>query len=205
MRPTTRDYSVKFGRGQDMGTEEQKAFPFIYSLVNRNDDTWLPVAAGVQPSLANIGPTVPANSRITHNVVLDPDYNFKMLSIKYTVYKWLRPSYLWYTVSSGTISDGMDPGMDHQGTPLSHYVGITLSFQGSGSVFQYGGPDFGPLAGGARLPLPLDVIQGYEYGYLRVRSPRLLPRQGHLVFEITNSFSSDIVIGAAIYGMKIRI
>jgi hypothetical protein len=140
--------------------------------------------------------------------VLDPDYNFKMLSIKYTVYKWLRTSlrYLWYDATLASCgTDGMDPGMERFGTPITHYVGITLSFQGSGSVFQYGGPDFGPLAGGARLPLPLDDIQGYEYGYLRVRSPRLLPRQGHLVFEITNSFSSDIVIGAAIYGMKIRI
>ena len=208
-RQQTEDFSVKFGRDPSLGLEEQKAFPFIYTFVNHNDDTWRPGGAGLA-NLSNIGPVIPANSKITHNVVLDPDYNFKLLAIKYTAYKYLRDEgfdgYLWYTVSSVIISDGMDPDMDFIGTPLYRYVGITLSFQGSGSKIIHGGPDAGPIYAGQRVPLPFDVIQGYDYGFLTTRVPYLLPRQGVMTFEITNSSPYyDIVVGAAIYGMKIRI
>jgi len=203
-RQQTEDFAVKFGRDPSLGLEEQKAFPFIYTLVNHNDDTWQPGGAGLA-NLVNLGPVVPANSKITHNVVLDPDYNFKLLAIKYTAYKFVTGVFYWYTVASATISDGMDPDMDFVGTPLSRYIGITLSFQGSGSKILHGGPDAGPIYAGQRVPLPLNVMQGYDYGFLTTRVPYLLPRQGVMAFEITNSSIYDTVVGAAIYGMKIRI
>jgi hypothetical protein len=204
--PVTRDFAVKFGRDPSLGLEGQRAFPFIYTFVHHNDDTWKPVTPLEQPSLSCIGPTVPANSVIQHNVVLDPDHNFKLLSIKYTCYKWVVGVARWYTVISAVNSDGMDQDMDFVGTPLHKFVGITLSFQGSGnSAILYGGPDTGPIYASRRIPLPLDAIQGYEYGFLTTRTPYLLPRQGIMSFEITNTSPYDVVVGAAIYGMKIRV
>lgn len=208
MIPTTRDFAVKFGRDPSLGLEGQKAFPFIYSFINHNDDTWTPVAPPVIPSVSCIGPIVPANSKITHNVLLDPDYNFKFLNIKYTCYRRVTGAfngYVWYKTSSAD-NYGMDPGMNYEGTTLYRYIGITLSVQGSGnSTILHGGPDTGPIYAGKRIPLPLEAVQGYDYGFLAVRTPYLLPRQAVMSFEITNTSTYDLTVGAAIYGMKIRI
>jgi hypothetical protein len=204
--PTTRDFSVKFGRDPSRGLEGQKAFPFIYTFVNHNDDTWTPDLTGLlQPSLSCIGPTVAAGATVTHNVMLDPDYNFKLLGIKYTAYKWVSSAYFWYASVPATISDGMDPDMDFIGAPLTDYINMTVSFQGSGAQQLYGGNDPAPIISGrSRIPLPVNVNQGYDFGFLTMRTPRLLPRQGAMVFEITNTFSVALTVGAAIYGMKIR-
>jgi len=211
--PTTRDFSVKFGRGHDLGLEGQKAFPFIYTFVNHNDDTWTANAAPL--SLANLGPTIPANSRKDINVRLDQDYNFKLLAIKYSVY-WSSyeppnggpgsTTFSWYENGpAATPVDGLDPGMMLVGTPLTRYIAITLSVQGSGSQTIYGGVDPGPLKG-YRVPVPLTCIEGYDYGFYTVRTPRLLPMQGIMAFEVTNSHPrKDLVVAAAIYGMKVRI
>jgi hypothetical protein len=207
--PATKDFSVKFGRDPYFGLEKQKAFPFIYTLVNHNDDTWAPVAAGQTSSLSCLGPTIPASSTRNHNVVLDPDYNFKLIAIRYSCYKItddVPPQFWWYTLISALCSDGMDQDMDWVGTPLVKYVDMTVSFQGcNNSAYLYGGPDCGPIYAGARVPLPLDVVEGYEYGFLTTRTPYLLPRQGVMTFEITNRWTADVVVAAAIYGMKIRV
>jgi hypothetical protein len=194
-----------------MGLEEQKAFPFIYTFVNRNDDTWSPNQALPMSNLSCLGPVVPALSSITHNVPLDPDYNYKLIAIKFSAYKYIGPNgasghYAWNAQwGFGPAHDGGDTSIDFAGTPLVSYVKMTLSFQGSGnSVIQHGGPDTGPL-GGQRVPLPIDVKQGYDSGYYVARTPHLLPRQGMMVFEITNDFDVDIVVAAAIYGLKIRL
>jgi hypothetical protein len=201
----TEDYAVKFGRDPSLGLEGQKAFPFIYTLVNHSDDEWVPGASGLD-NLKNIGPVIPANSTRQVNVLLDADYNFKLLAIRYSVYAYdsRLASFYWYDAIQTLISAGMQDGDDWPGDTLWKYVGVTLSFQGSGSNILYGGPNVGAL-GGQRLPLPLDVIQGFEYGFQTVRTPYLLPRQGIMVFEFTNKKAVDVVIAAAIYGMKIRI
>jgi hypothetical protein len=208
-----------------MGLEGQKAFPFIYSFINRNDDQWaaqsvMTTQAAALTNIVNgIGPLVPANSKITHNVMLDPDYIFKLLSIKYTAYySYEVPpngvgehfgAYQWYENTLSSQIDAIDPDMQKVGTPLSHYIGITLSFMGSGAQVLYGGDDQGPVPtlrnGSRRVPLPVEVIQGYDYGYLTMRIPHLLPQQACLVFEISNFHPTyDLVVGAGIYGMKIR-
>jgi hypothetical protein len=223
---STVDFGVKFGRHPDMGLEGQKAFPFIYTFINRNDDQWAAHASltnqtdALDNIVKGIGPLIPANSRITHNVMLDPDYIFKLLSIKYSVYHAYEvppngapghfDSYQWYENLSGNQSDGVDPDTDKIGTPLTQFIGMTLSFSGSQSAIMYGGDDQGAVPrminGNRREPLPVESIQGYDYGYLTLRTPRLLPQQACLIFEISNTHATkDLVVGAAIYGLKIRL
>jgi hypothetical protein len=204
----TEDYAVKFGRDPSLGLEGQRAFPFMYTFVNHSDDKWIP-GQGSLANLDSIGPVVPAGSKRQVNVLLDADYNFKLLAIRYSVYAYDGETgiYYWKNVPPYNfipISGGMADEVDWMGDDLVKYVGVTLSFQGSGSNILYGGPNVGAL-GGQRVPLPLDVIQGFEYGFLTTRTPYLLPRQGIMVFELTNKFSDDVVVAAAIYGMKIRI
>lgn len=293
-----REYAVKFGRHPDMGLESQKAFPFIYTFRNRNDDQWvagttLTAQADALNNIVNgIGPLVPANSRITHNIMLDQDYIFKLLNIKYMAcylrydiryaneYQWyedlpanVAPSgtanaavsttntsltdtrlhlglntyvgmtvtcngktlvvtsntvnsfigtawsgggnpgngFLWSiaTVPTYWATDGLDPDMNKIGTPLSRYINITLSFSGAQAQIIYGGDDQGPVPrmqyGSRREPIVIDTIQGYDYGFLALRTPKLLPQQACLIFDITNTHpTKDLVVGAAIYGMKIR-
>lgn len=112
------DYGVKFGRQPDMGLEGQKAFPFIYTFVNRNDE---PAAydAAVNSgnagaiNLSSIGVLIPARgsgiepasgSTKTVNILLDPDYNFKLLSIKFSVYYYDSQTsrYSWFDNANPT-------------------------------------------------------------------------------------------------------
>jgi hypothetical protein len=237
MIPRTRDFSVKFGRQPDMGLEGQKAFPFIYTFINHNDDAWAPHSPGfityqtdaIDNIVKGIGPLVPAGGKVTQNVILDPDYAFKLLTIRYTALYYrhalqLNDQYMWYfnqniipgapfpPPSPAGLSEGMDQDMDWVGTSAHKHISMSLSFQGSGSQMIYGGDDPGPLGNG-RLPIPVDTLEGYpDCGVLSVRTPRLLPLQCTLVFEITNNLpaypdplSQDIVVGALIYGMKVRL
>jgi hypothetical protein len=199
-----------------MGLESEKAFPFIYTFRNRSDDAWAAQttitaqAAAITNVVNGIGPTVPAASRITHNVMLDADYIFKLLSIKYTAcYVSSTPDYQWYENCGILQSDGLDPDMNKIGTPLSCYIGMTLSFSGAQAQVLYGGDDCGPVPrmqyGSRREPILVNSIQGYDYGFLALRTPKLLTQQACLIFDITNTHpTKDLVVGAVIYGMKIR-
>jgi hypothetical protein len=136
------------------------------------------------------GYVVPATSAVLSNNPL------------YTA-QWTDISALYQT------TEGLDPGMDVYGTPLAHFIKVALSFQGSGSKMLYGGQDSGavvnPHGVNGRIPLPIDVIQGYEYGFLTTKTPYLLPRQGIMSFDVYNyHHTKDLVVGAAIYGLKIR-
>jgi hypothetical protein len=207
-----------------MGLEGQKAFPFIYTFVNHSDDPWVKSQMGLA-NLNCLGPVVPAMANgipgaKTINVMLDPDYNFKLLDIRYSVYKYLGgqrgTNYYWYIAPATPAfltnqADALEnDNIAWKGEPLSNYIRITLSYAGSGnSAIQYGGPHMTPYTPAydvnGRFPVPLETIQGYDYGVLTTRTPCLLPRQGCMVFDITNDSSYDVVVAAAIYGMKIRV
>jgi hypothetical protein len=241
------DFSVKFGRDPSMGLEGQKAFPFIYSLINHNDDKFVPAplfdntsalpaspttgerwtaqttangwvgnliyqwngAAWVisPPSMGGCAVLVPANGMVSRYVVLDPDYNYKLLALKYSAYYWDPSGSTMYNYVDQTalISEGMDPDMDKVGNPVSHFISAALFVQGSGSQCLYGGPSLNPNNNLTRLPIPLDVIEGYDYGFYTVRTPYLCPRQGILYLELTNTKAVDLYVAAAIYGMKVRL
>lgn len=199
-----------------MGLESEKAFPFIYTFRNRNDDQWtagttLTAQADAIDNIVNgIGPLIPANSRRTHNVMLDQDYIFKLLNIKYNAsYVSATPDYQWYENCGTLQTDGLDPDMNKVGTPLSRFINITLSFSGAQAQILYGGDDCNAVPrmqyGSRREPIVVDTIQGYDYGFLALRTPKLLTQQACLIFDITNTHpTKDLVVGAAIYGMKIR-
>lgn len=209
---STADFAVKFGRHSDMGLEGQKSFPFVYSLINRNDDQWSPDSSLADNIVNGIGPIVKANSMVTRNVMLDPDYIFKLLSVRYTAYTVDAEASTcpWYENLQTDQCDGNDTDVMKVGTPLSRYIAITLSFTGGGAKIIYGGDDQGPvpamLNGSRRVPLAVEAIQGYDYGALTVRTPYLLPPQACLVYEISNLHPSlDLVVGAYAYGMKLRL
>jgi hypothetical protein len=221
--PCNKDFSVQFGKSPDMGLEGMKAFPFIYTFINHNDNPWKPYLADCNllsfQALSNITRTIPATGTKTINVILDPDYNFKLLGIRYSAYKYVPPSppngtpgvskFPWYTHSLTVVSDGIDTDMNKIGTPLIRYIRATVSFQGSGSTVLYGGQNIysvpNAMTVNGKTPLPMEASQGHDYGHFRVRTPYLLPMQGTIVFEVTNDFEEDLAVAAAIYGMKIRI
>jgi len=219
--PQTRDFAVKFGRQPDMGLEGLKAFPFIFTFVNSNNVDWqaqtgqFATLAAAEANLSTFAPRVEANSLRTINVMLDPDYNFKLLAIRYSVYTYdsRLQTIPWYvdtitTAGAGGLSEGMNPDENWIGNSLTNYVRVTLSYSGSGSIVQYGGNALNPVPNqydvNGRLPLPLAVAQGYEAGFTPIRTPYLLPRQGCMVFDVKNDYSQPVFVAAAIYGMKIR-
>jgi len=225
MNPTTKDFSVKFGRNQDQGLEGQKTFPFLYTFINHNDSKWdepYNIIGDYSASLDNIvngiGPLVPAGQKVSLNILLDPDCNYKLLTIRYTAcYQYYKGDpdfsyeYRWFfdqnmTAGAGGLSEGPDFDTDKIGTPVYKYINMSVSFQGSGSQMLYGGDDAGPFGNG-RLPIPVEVLEGYpDCGILSVRTPRLLPMQGSIVFDVYNTHpTQDIVVGAMVYGMKVRL
>lgn len=82
------NYTIQFGEGVDKGLESQKVFPFFYPFINSENDDWdLNKGDGVIGNLSDIGPVVPANGGKYRTVMrLEPDYMWKLLSLKYTAY-----------------------------------------------------------------------------------------------------------------------
>ena len=202
------DFAVKFGRDVSMGREGANAFPFIYSFVNTNDVPFTPVAAGVQPSLDTIAKLVPASDKLDFNIMLDPDYNYKIIAIRYTVYHYIArqlpglTQYEWY-FNSPALVPGMSPEA-FKGTPLTSFISVSLFCQGSDSACQFGGMQAG-FGTQSLIPLPLTATQGYDSGFYTVRTTRLIARQSILALTLNNSHTEPLYVGGAIYGMKIRL
>ena len=200
--------AIRFGEGVEKGLECQQAFPYIYSLVPSSSDTW-EVNKGTN-NLIDIGPTVAVGATIQHQVKLDPDYNFLLLWVKYTVYALgPRPgsTYLWYAPMTGFF---MDPS-DYQnviGTPLSDFLRVAM-WSATTDQTIYGGSVMMQNATAVfngRVPVGVSVLQGYDYGPGQLRTPIFLPRSGMLMFQFTNIHTSlALTVGAAIYGLKVRI
>jgi len=100
-----RNSSVQMGTFSSHSLEKEKAFPFIYTLVNAASNLitsatgqviplWSPNGANNAPcatGLSNIcPPAIGPGQTVSIPVVLDPDYNFKLLNIKYLAY-YLTP------------------------------------------------------------------------------------------------------------------
>jgi len=84
MLPTLQDYSVKFGRDPVKGLEGVAAHPYFYGLINHNDVDWTP--GGDPPDLSTFTVRCRANAVTPHYIRLEPDYNYKLIAIKYSAY-----------------------------------------------------------------------------------------------------------------------
>lgn len=221
---TLADYSVKFGRDPAMGLEGKNVFPFFYSLVNHNDIDW--TVGLTPPDLSTYAILCKAGVVTPHYVRLDPDYNYKLIAIKYSVcYKdgnhydvyenvvtdggVLNPTYPVppYPVPRAPMPVGIYLPDSCAGTPYSRYIQTSLSVQGSGSQTLFGGQVAGyNMTGEEKIPLAVECMQGYEYGFQALRCEYIMPMQAILSFEFTNTHASrDLYVAAMMYGFKIRL
>lgn len=191
--------AVRFGESVDTLGETNKAFPFWYNFIPDEDDP--------SESTDYLGVTVPANSVREHFVKIDPDYTFKLLWFKYSVYR--PPSlqvahYRWYDDTASVKRTS-----DYQlflGTPFTKYIDITVSYRPQGS-FLYGGINTDPTLVTAMGTNPIEVhtLQGYDYGYGQLRTPVLLPREATVAFTIHNTADANLIIAGCMFGMKVRV
>jgi len=81
--------AVEFGKTVDRGmTGGMMAFPFIYTFVPRDKDTWDQVKnpASLPLNHIDLGPVIPAGGRLDVYVPLDADYIYKLIAVKFSVY-----------------------------------------------------------------------------------------------------------------------
>jgi len=200
--PTLQDYSVKFGRDPVHGLEGKNAFPYFYSLVNHNDVDW--TVGATPPDLSTYAILCKAGIVTPHYVRLDPDYNYKLIAIKYATFFNNRGTYEWYENFNAASLYIQDLPM---GSPYTGNIQVSLSVQGSGSQTLFGGQQAGfNLTGVSKIPLAVECQQGYEYGFQAMRCEYLVPLQGILSFEFTNTHpTNDLYVAAMMYGLKIRL
>ena len=211
----TSHLAVELGLDPSMGLEGQDSFPFLYTLVNKEKDTWQPSSGIVHlPLLNHLTPNgipIAPGGKVQYPVILDPDYNFKLLSVKYGAYG-INPNISGYSVwdrINDVYSAGLDPDMQKVGEPLYGYLAVTLYMMSAGAKILYGGIEAGAglPTSGTIVPLPMRPMQaGPDSGFLSARTPYLLPRSGTLIFEVTNNHPSiSLYPNALIYGIKVRI
>lgn len=218
------NYAAKFGQTVDKGMRGvPNAFPYIYNLVNASQDQWeqvkSPTSLGL--NLSGIGPLIPAGGSTRVPVILDSDYNFKLLYLRYMAYGYgdinttppitppAVPAFFWHEPLPGMWMDPFDT-MDSPHDSILRNVRVTVAFQTNGQNL-YGAPMQSqtppqPFAG-MRNPLPLPVvgIQGNEFAIEAARLPMLLPANGAIMYEIYNDNAFDVVVGITAHGMKVRL
>jgi hypothetical protein len=194
-------FAVEFGKNVDKGFEGgMDAWPFIYTFVSANDDHWDQLHG-----LSDIGPTVPALGKINKAVILDPDYAFKLLAIKYVAYKEVAGAYWWHDTVPGLYVDTVEPTASVHDMLLRN-IRINLSVAPSYRLL-YGQENNGQQSTDKRspYPLPASIINNGIEGDGKLRTPILMAANAQLSFEIYNDWSFPVTVGAAIFGMKIRI
>lgn len=208
------NYAAAFGNTADKGMRGTPiAFPFIYNLINSSQDLWEQVKnPALLDNLTGIGPVVPAGGHVVVPVLLDADYNFKLLYIRYTVHKLFSspngPIFVWHEPFTGVFDPADNWNEPH--TELTRHVRVNVWFQ-TNSQALYGAPwntQTPPQPNSAnRDPLPVVVasLQGNEYAIEPARLPMLLPAAGAIMYDIYNDFDVDVVVGATAHGMKVRL
>jgi len=201
-------HSVEYGMSLDYGLGNNKAFPFMYSFVNFEDDTW--EANKATNTMDSIGPLVPAGRTVEHPIRLSPDYNYKMLWLRYCAYHNYGGSgtYIWYEpfLAGGFLEQG-----DYQtaiGTPLIWSIRVSVSMHGPDGRYLYGGKNLNNMinAQGDLLGPRVTALQGYDFGWGQIRTEYLLPRNGIIKLRIQNLHAiKDLYVAGMIYGMKVRI
>lgn len=207
-----RRYALETGNLPDGGVGEQKAFPCIVPPVSRLNDRFESATTTAEFSAA-WGPLVPANSVRRYAVILDNDYNYKLLWIKYlalyTDGNGLRYSYdpagpYWGNSNLIAFINPYPSSAYPWADPLYRYIRVKLHIRSVGERCLYG--DSRDPITKDQLPLPVDCIQGNEYGIGQLRTPYLINREGTVEFEFTNTHTTKaLTVHFAMYGMKVRV
>lgn len=199
--------AINFGKSVDGGHGINKGYSFVYNFIPRRSDTWVPGGA-LAANLNGIGVAVAAGATVQHAIRIDKDYNYYMTSFRYTAYfiDAVGGDYEWYAQPAGWHLTLVDP-QTAIGTQYLHFLRVSVWFDPSGQ-FLYGGKNLDAASGraGGLIPLPIDLLQGYEYGYGQLRTARLLPSDGNIVFEITNTHATaNLIVGGSVHGYKVRL
>jgi hypothetical protein len=216
------DHAVQFGRNAHTNiTGEEKAYTYTYTFVNAMANQWdtkktptgVPIVPPWTDNLIDVGPLVAAGARGDCYVSLDADHPFKLLRVRYSVYYSVegrgRPPFGAGTIGWGYLND---PGYFEDGYPNSivatvlQRIRVNLICQHNGQYLYGASNPF--LQPGELYPvIPLNPVctQGYPYGWQALNTHYLFPAAGMMHFEIYNDNPFDIILGAAIQGMKIRL
>lgn len=204
-------YAAQFGRTVDRGIEGgETAFPFIYTFIPKDRDNW---ERTKDPTLlanfSDVGPIVAAGGQCDVGVTLDADYNFKLLSIKYTVYaldpRGATPYFYWHTSTPNFFLDPMQPmGIVHNRLERKLRINVFWMPQGE---YLYGSVNTRTQTTETLpiIPMVIGASQGNEYGPGQFHTPLLLPANGLLRFDIHNDNAESVVVGATIFGLKVRL
>lgn len=199
-------HAVTFRTTADKGIGPNKAYPFIYSFVNKEVDGWDTAKGTLAGNMTGLGVNVPALSNAQHVILLDQNCNFKLLSIRYCAYyiNAVAGTYEWFDNEAGWRYEYADG--EPVGTPLVHFIRASVSIPHN-SRYLYGGMNPAPTAANFGLMrIPLDAIQGQESGIGQVRIEYLLPQSGQVLFEFQNTHrTKDLIVAGCMYGMKVRI
>jgi len=198
------DRSIRFGEGVDQGLEYEKVFPFHYSFVNLEDDTWLPDALTLAGNLAGIGPVILPGATVNHHIRLDPDYLFKLHYLQYSVYTIVGAQYQWYDQPAGFFLQ--QGNIDVIGTRLIDSLSVTLLSQTDGK-FLYGGSRTDLFSGNAaEHPYFVGNTQGFLEGLGTVRIDYMFPRSGIVTLKLTNNHPTMTLYTAGVLaGVKVRV
>lgn len=200
-----RDFAVQWGEAVDRGASGNRVFPFGYSFVAREDDTW--DVNKTTNNLDSIGVLVGSGATVDHYVRMDPDYPFILKYVRYSVYYNSNGTYLWY---EPLLAGGWewDPFQVQQtaGTPLLNSLDISLTAHGPDGKFLYGGMNLNAVVNGlgGLLPIGPNTLQGCDYGTGQPFFEYLLPREGMLRFRITNNHAiKDLYVAGLAGGVKV--
>jgi len=203
----TPDRAVRFGETVERGLEEQKIFPFFYSFVNAENDAWLPNSGTLAGNLAGIGPGIAPGATVELPIRLDPDYAFKLFSLRYTVYvinprvgagiyEWYEAPAVWF-LENDTFAIG---------TEYLRYLFVTLRSGTDGRYF-YGGSRTDLYSGiNAENPYRVVNTQGNLEGVGTIRMGHWLPRSGLVLLTLINRHATaTLYVGGMLSGMKVRL
>lgn len=201
--------AVRFGDNVDFGIGSNQCFPFYYNFVNSEEDEWeANKGAATAGNLTGIGPAVAPGATIDHTIQLDTDYNFMIEFFRYTVY-WLdtvNGLYTWYEPIVGFFLNISDY-QTQIGTPLTNSIQISVFLKPRNYILM-GGQNLNAIVNnaGALVPVPVSVIQGYDYGYGQVITPFFMSYDSQIVLQITNTHTiKTLYVGGIVGGKKVRI
>jgi hypothetical protein len=198
-------FAVEFGKNVDKGFEGgMNAWPFIYTFNPENT----PQSPNV--GLQGYGAFIPALGHVDATIILEPDYMYMMTAIKYTAVKDLARGAPFtdqeYTPGVPAFYFNYTNPLTSVHNSILRNTRINLSIAPSFRLL-YGQENPRQQTTELRSPFPVCAlnINTMLSGDGKVRVPMLLAANSHLSFEIFNDWSFPIVVGATVFGVKVRV